>query len=207
MIKALAILAITAAALVAPIASSGQSSPTASRAVVPSVFVGLTGTNTGLSRGRNLGTTVGADIGFRPFFGLLPSVELRGTYPIDSGQVVGEEDVEGGLRVEKRIRRIRPYADILFGRGQLNYQNGGYIVLAQDFRYLQSVSNIISPGLGMEVDVREHFALLLDAQLQHWELPFTPESNSTASGTIFSKAGTIGAVYRFGWLEHGHPAP
>ncbi len=194
-------------ALVFPAMSSGQSAPTASRAVVPSVFVGATGTYTGLEESRNAAFTAGIDVGFRQFFGLDPAIEIRGSYPMANGALVGEESILGGLRVQKRFKGIRPYADILFGRGQLNYQNGGFIVPAQSFRYIQSTTNVISPGVGVELDVTEHFALLLDGQYQHWNIPFSTGSNPANPGSIYSKAGTIGVVYRFGWLQHGHPAP
>ncbi len=186
---------------------SAQSTATASRSVEPSAFVGLSGAYTGLEGSRNAGLTVGLDLGFHPFRGFLPAVEVRGTYPIANGAVVGEESVEGGLRVSKRYTRVRPYADILFGRGQLNYQNGGFIVPAQNFRYIQSSSNVFSPGIGVEIDTTEHLAVLLDGQLQHWNLPFNTGSNPTGSGGIYSKIGTVGVVYRFNWLEHGHAAP
>lgn len=194
-------------ALVFPAMSIGQSAPTASRPVVPSVFAGLTGTYTGIEDARNLSFTAGLDVGFRPLFGLDPAIEVRGTYPMDSGQIAGEESVLIGVRVLKRFNRVRPYGDILFGRGRLNYQNGGYIVPAQSFRYIESTSNVISPGVGVELDVTEHFALLLDGQLQHWNIPFSTGSDPASPGSIYSKAGTIGVVYRFGWLQHGHPAP
>ncbi len=184
-----------------------QSLPTASRGVVPSVFAGITGTYTGLDGGRNLGLTAGFDVGFRPFFGLLPSIEGRGTYPIDNGSVVGEEYAAGGLRVQKRYGPFRPYVDLLFGRGELNYQNGGLAVPLQAFRYVQTTSNVISPGLGFEVDVSEKFAVKFDGQFQIWDVPFDPSGATTNSSHIHSFPGTIGVVYRFNWLQHGHPAP
>jgi len=187
--------------------SHAQATPTASRAFEPSAFAGFTGAYTGLESSRNLGFTAGFDLGFHPFFGLLPAFEARGTYPMANGEVVGEEEALGGLRVQKRYNRVRPYIDILFGRGQLNYQNGGFIVPAQNFRYVQSTSNVISPGIGVELDVTEHFALLLDGQFQHWDIPFSTGSNPAVPGSLYSKDGTIGVVYRFGWLRHGHPGP
>ncbi len=190
-----------------PVAAAAQSSPTASRALEPSVFLGVSGVYTGLQTARNASITAGADIGFRRFFGVSPAIEFRGTYPIHSGQVAGEESVEGGLRVGKRYTHFRPYADLLFGRGQLNYQNGGYIVPSQSFRYLQSTTNVISPGIGVDLDVTEHYAVLVDGQFQHWNLPFSTGANPATPGSIDSKVLTIGVVYRFGWLEHGHPAP
>lgn len=194
-------------AVLAPQSLKAQSIPTASRGFVPSAFAGITGTYTGLNGGRNLGITAGLDLGFKPFFGLLPSIEVRGTYPVDNGSIVGEEHVEGGLRVQKRYGRFRPYADFLFGRGELNYQKGGYPVPLQAFRYLQTTTNVASPGLGVEIDATPHFALLLDGQFQIWDVPFDPSGQSANSSKIYSFPGTIGVVYRFNWLQHGHPAP
>lgn len=190
-----------------PAMAVAQSSSTASRALAPSVFFGVSGVYTGLQTARNASITAGVDIGFRHYFGLSPAIEFRGTYPIDSGQVAGEESVEAGLRVGKRYERVRPYADLLFGRGQLNYQDGGYIVPSQSFRYLQSTTNVLSPGIGAELDVTERYAVLLDGQFQHWNLPFSTGSAPSTPGSIYSKVLTVGVVYRFGWLEHGHPAP
>lgn len=184
-----------------------QSAPTASRAFEPSVFAGVTGTYTGLEESRNLSFTAGIDVGFHPFFGFLPAVEVRGTLPLDRGQLVGEKSALAGLRVEKRFNRIRPYVNILAGRGELDYQNGGFIVPAQNYRYIQTTSNVISPGIGVEFDLTEHFAALLDGQFQHWDIPFSTGANPAEPGSLYSKVGTIGVVYRFGWLKHGHPAP
>ena len=197
--------AALAAVLFAPGTLAAQSRPTASRTFEPSAFLGLTGTYTGLEGGRNLAVTAGLDLGFHPFFGFDPSIEVRGTYPVDSGSIAGERDILAGLRVQKRFRKLRPYGDILIGRGQLNYQNGGFVVPAQNFVYLQTTSDVISPGVGLEADVTEHWALLLDAQFQHWNVPFS--AGSDGPGHLYSKSGTIGVVYRFGWLIHGHPAP
>lgn len=185
----------------------GQSVSTASRTVVPSAFAGITGTYTGLYGGRNLGITAGLNLGFRPFFGFLPAIQVRGTYPVDNGSIVGQEHVEGGLRVQKRYRAVRPYADFLFGRGEMNYQNGGLAVPLQAYRYVQTTSNVISPGIGLEADITPHVALMVDGQFQIWQVPFDPSGQTANSSHIFSLPGTIGLVYRFGWLQHGHPAP
>lgn len=187
--------------------ASGQSVSTASRPIVPSAFAGITGDYTGLYGGRNLGITAGLNLGFHPIFGLLPAIQVRGTYPIDNGSIVGQEHVEGGLRVEKRYRGFRPYADFLFGRGEMNYQNGGLAVPLQAYRYVQTTSNIISPGVGFEADVTPHVAVMVDGQFQIWQVPFDPSGQTANASHIFSFPGTIGVVYRFDWLQHGHPAP
>ena len=188
-------------------AALAQSSPTASRDVEPSVFAGLTGSYTGLQGSRNAAVTAGINVGLLPLFHILPSVELRGTFPIDDGEVVGQRSAEGGLRISKRYHTVRPYADFLIGRGQLNYQNGGFIVPSQSFLYLESTSTIYSPGVGAEIDLRDHLALMLDGQLQHWDIPFSTSGDTSQPGHLWSKVGTVGVVYRFSWLEHGHPAP
>jgi hypothetical protein len=206
-VQAFALSVLSLVALRPPVTAEAQSIPAASRDVVPSVFGGITGTYTGLNGGRNLGITAGLDIGFRSFWGFQPSLEGRGTFPIDNGQVVGEEHAEGGLRVQKRIGPLRPYADFLFGRGELNYQNGGYPVPVQAFRYIRTTSNVISPGLGVEVELRPQLALLFDGQFQIWNVPFDPSEKTTNGGHLLSFPGTIGVVYRFGWLQHGHAAP
>ena len=190
-----------------PPTSEGQSLPAASRGFIPSAFAGITGSYTGLEGGRNLGFTAGVDIGFRPFFGLLPAIEIRGTYPVNNGAIVGEEHAEGGLRVQKRIGPLRPYADFLYGRGELNYQNGGLAVPMQAFRYIQTTSNVLSLGAGVEADVSPHFAVLFDGQAQIWSVPFDPSGATANAGHITTYAGTVGMVYRFNWLQHGHPAP
>ena len=186
--------------------AGAQGIATASRTVVPSAFVGLTGTHTGLESARNLGVTAGLDVGFRSFYGLQPSIDLRGTYPLVNGQVAGEEDLLGGVRVGKPFRRFQPYGDVLFGRGALSYQNGGFVVPAQNFRYLRSTTNVLSLGVGVDVPVSPQFGLLVDGQLEHWNTPFD-QYGSANSGHLWSAVGTVGLVYRFNWLVHGHPAP
>ncbi|HEY5381105.1 MAG TPA: outer membrane beta-barrel protein [Acidobacteriaceae bacterium] len=183
-------------------AAGAQATPTASRPLELSAFGGLTGTYTGLSGGRNLGITAGVDLGFRPFFGFRPFLEGRGTYPIDGGQVDAQKSALAGLRVERPLARLSPRlnlsADILLGRGQINYQNGGYPSLSGDFLYVASTSSVISPGLGLDFRLTDHFSVLADAQFQHWDTP------ATASGSIWAKPLTLALRYRFNFNRHGY---
>jgi hypothetical protein len=95
-----------------------------------------------------------------------------------------------GLRVDVLLgRRFHPYVDFLFGRGEMDYAGNGYIY--DNFVYDVTTTNVYSPGFGLDYDLTEHFALKLDGQLQQWS------SEPTASGTVESKVGTIGVVYRF----------
>jgi putative salt-induced outer membrane protein YdiY len=66
--------------------------------------------------------------------------------------------------------------------------------------YLESLSNVYSPGGGVDVDLTRHFALKVDAQLQHYNSPIS------STGSEWAKAGTIGVVYRLGFkgYRYGH---
>jgi hypothetical protein len=184
---------------VAAPAAGAQATSTASRPLELSTFGGLTGTYTGLGGGRNLGITAGVDLGFRPYRGLRPFLEGRGTYPIDDGHVDAQKDALVGLRVERRLSpRLHAYGDILFGRGAIDYQNGGYLSLSGDFLYVRSISNVVSPGLGLEYRLTDHFSALADAQFQHWDTP------ATASGSLWAKPLTLGVRYRFNFNRHGY---
>jgi len=48
-------------------------------------------------------------------------------------------------------------------------------------------------GLGFDYDLSDHLSLKVDAQAVRWG------SAPTTSGTIYSTAGTLGVVYRFGF--------
>ncbi len=172
---------------------AGQASPTATRTLQISAFGGLSGTDTGLFSGRNLGITAGVDLGFRPFHTFYPSLEVRGTYPVSKGNVDSERNILSGIKISKRYGRFHPYGDFLVGRGQINYGNGGYA--APDFQsyyvYVQSVSNVFSPGAGLDLQLDRQFSVKVDGQFQRYSSPVTD------SGHLYSKSLTVGIVYRF----------
>jgi opacity protein-like surface antigen len=166
--------------------------PAADKPFSFSAFAGATGTYTGLSGGKNLGITAGGDISFRPYHSFYPSIEVRGTYPIDDGSIDSQESIQFGVKAERYYGNFRPYVDFFYGRGKIDYQNGGYPNPAGTLLYLDSISNILAGGGGVDFTLTDHFALKLDAQYQHWDAPVT------TSGTLNSTALTIGVVYRIG---------
>ena len=173
-------------------ATAQQASPTATQDIPLSAFTGVSGVYTGLSGSRNLSTTVGLDLALSPRQGMRPILELRATGPIDHGKVVAQKDVLGGLRLDFLLgRRLHPYGDFLFGRGEMKYAAGGYNF--NDFTYQASTSYIYSPGAGFDIDLSTHFVIKLDGQYQIWDGP-------TVSGKVHPAIGTIGLVYRIGWL-------
>jgi len=195
-----AALVAVSAAFVAGTAHAQSSQPTASKLLEISAFGGLTGTYTGLSGGRNLGITAGADVGLREYHGFRPFLEGRGTYPVDDGHIDSQKSALGGVRVEHHllVPGLRVYGDFLFGRGEIDYQNGGYPSLSGNFLYLSSTSPVVSPGVGAEYRLTEHVSAFADVQFQHWDTPATP------SGSLWAKPMTLGARYRFNFNKHGY---
>ena len=192
--KIVVMLALLALLFGARQATAQDSHPTASRALQLSAFAAASGDYTGLVGGKNLSITVGGDLGLRPFRGVLPTIELRGTYPLDRGSIDAEKCVLGGLKVEFLLHhRIRPYGDFLFGRGQIDYQPGGgldgYPFGGQV--YVITTTYVDSPGAGFDYLLNEHFAIKVDGQYQRWGSAPTP------SGTMYSKVGSAGLVYYF----------
>lgn len=189
-----------AVALVAANAHAQSTQPSASKLLEISAFGGLNGTYTGLSGGRNLGITAGVDVRFRSYHGFRPFLEGRGTYPIDGGQIDRQKNALGGVRVERYLRpSLRVYGDFLLGRGEIDYERGGYPSPDRRFLILSSTSNVYSPGAGAEYRLTEHVSGLLDVQFQRYDTP------ATISGTLWSKAVTVGARYRFNFNRHGYP--
>jgi hypothetical protein len=183
-------------------AARGQAMPTASQSSNFSVFAGVTGANTGISGGKNLGITAGADYTIGGFFGFRPAVEVRGTYPIDDGTVDSQKSILAGVRVERPIQRFHPYGDFLIGRGEINYINppiiatplpgGGFSYMS----YLRTDSTVYSPGAGLEYDLTRHFAVRADGQIQHWDTPVN------SSGSAWAKQLTLAVTYRFDFNHH-----
>lgn len=182
-----------------PAMAHAQSMPTALQLFHLSTFAGGTGTYTGLGGGRNGGITAGVDLGIRSLFSFEPSVEVRGSYPFVNGHVDSQKDVLAGVKVSKRFLAFHPYANLLVGRGQINYAGRGLLNPAGTFLYLQTASNVISPGVGVDLDLSPQFSAKADVQYQRWRTPVVP------SGTIYATPITFGLVYHFDFNHHRHP--
>ncbi len=167
-----------------------QAIPTASRGLDLSAFGAVAGVDTGLSGGRNLSFVVGADLGFVPVHGVRPTVEVRGLYPMDGGSIASQRSILFGPRADFLLNhRLRPYGDFLLGRGQMDYQNGGYLFGPNV--YVETTTNVYSPGGGVDYDLSQNLSVKADVQFQHWGYSPTP------SGGLWSKVGTVGVVYHF----------
>ena len=67
-------------------------------------------------------------------------------YPLAKGSVVSQKNVVGGLKLGRSKQRFHGYGDILYGRGQLNYANGGYPNANNTFLVLANTSSVLSLG-------------------------------------------------------------
>lgn len=167
-----------------------QADPTAIADIRLSAFSGITGNFTDMFGGRNLAVTVGGDITLhRSFFGVNPSVEVRGMIPFDAGHIAGLESIVGGLKLERQLGAVHPYGDLLFGRGAINWQHGGFP--SGNVLLLRTVTTVYSPGVGVDVDVTRKWTAKFDFQYQFWtEFPPAP-------GTPNPKVLTAAVMYRF----------
>ncbi len=189
-----AVLAAAALVFLCGARAQAQAVAAARQAFQLSAFGGLSGVATGLYGGGNLSITAGANLAFPGYFVFRPSVTVRGTYPMASGNVIGERNLLGGLQVERRYGRFHPYGDILVGRGQIDY----YGTYQQISGYIQNSSTVISPGGGVDIDLTSHLAVKGDVQYQRYASP------ASSSGHLFATSSTLGVVYRFDFNHHGH---
>ena len=173
--------------------ASAQSDAAAVQPLALSVFGMGTGTWTNILGGRNLAVTAGGDLAFLTYRRLRPVIEFRGTYPFYEGQVDRQKNFAGGLKVEKQFGPLRPYANFLVGRGQINFKKG---LQQGNLLYSKTVTTVYSPGLGVEYDVRPQWSAKVDFQYQYWDTP------AVASGSINPKALSAGVVYRFDFNHH-----
>lgn len=192
-------LALFAAATLSAHLGLAQATPTATQPLQLSVFGGPTGTYTNFRGGKNGGLTAGADLTFLFTPYVKPSFEIRGTAPVISGHIDRQLNFLLGPKVEYPWHRFNPYVDLLFGRGQITYLNGGYAY--KDVLYLSSSSAVYSFGIGLDYDLTSRWAAKADFQLQHWSTPIGPY------GTIYPKATTFGVVYRFDFNSHHRSRP
>lgn len=185
--------------LVATAAARAQANDADYQDLSLSAFGAGTGTFTGLTTGKNLGLTAGIDLRVYQYHRFLPSIEVRGTEPVfHKGPVDSQKNALVGLKVERIYGHAHPYVDFLIGRGEIDYQSGGFVNPAGTYNYLYTVSNVFSPGFGVDYDLTHYWAAKFDFQLQHYDTPVV------TSGSIYAKSISVGAVYRFDFNHHIH---
>ena len=188
-VKIFLTLALLLAMISGARAAQAQGMPTATRQLQLSAFGAVSGVYTGLGGGKNFSITAGGDLGLPPWHGIRPAIEVRGTFPTDHGLVDSQKSILAGLKVDFLLsHRFRPYGDVLFGRGQINYGTG--YVFGNSI-YSLTTTYVDAAGGGFDYMLNDHFAIKVDGQFERWG------SAPTSSGTIYSKLGSAGIVYYF----------
>ena len=167
--------------------ANAQAVPTASQTLQLSAFGGITGIFTDLEGGHNLSISAGGDLAFLSLHGFHPAAEIRGTYPVHTGPISSQKSLLGGIRVDHQYGFVRPYVDFLAGRGEIDYQSGGFTI--GNLTYLSTSSPVYSPGAGVDLDLTHHWSFKGDYQFQTWSTPVV------SSGTIHPSVVTFGVVY------------
>lgn len=200
-------------------AASAQRRATATQDLEISAWGGVNGTYTGIYGSRNLSVTAGASVAIRPFHGIRPALEVRGTLPLKNGDIAGERNMMIGPTFSKNVLpRLDIYGDAFYGRGKIEYQHGGLVSSTGTFAYVYNYSNIFAVGGGAEYRVTRRISLKADVQLERYETPFTqtflPVTTPVVGGSnayivdtpshAVAKALTVGAKYRFNFNRH-HP--
>lgn len=183
--------AVTLAALLLMAAPArGQAIATAERTFTLSAWAGGAGTWTGIEGGHNASLTIGGDLGLPTWGPLRTELEFRAAYPVMSGTIVGEESGLIGAKFHWLPNSdFHPYAEVLGGLGQMNYQGAGIIV--GNLIYEKSSSTVYGLAAGIDSDLTRHYSVKVDFQIQDWKTPVT------TSGSAYPVVLTIGAVYRF----------
>jgi hypothetical protein len=117
--------------------------PTATHQLQFSAFVTGSDTLTNLAKGKNLDIAAGADLTLLTIRSFRPSVEVRGTYPIDKGQISSQKSFLVGPKIEYPLGRLHPYADFFVGRGKIDFPDPGFIF--GNFRYVSSTTIVYAP--------------------------------------------------------------
>jgi hypothetical protein len=148
-------------------------------------------TDSGLVDTQKVGITAGLDLSFTPGWvtRYVPSLEVRGTTGIGSGSATSLRDALVGPRLTWWRGALHPYADVLVGRGRVQYLAGG--VVFRDWRYISSITTVYSPGIGVDFDVTPSFSAKVDAQYQFWQIPVV------AVGSAHPLAVSAGVAYQF----------
>jgi len=153
--------------------------------------LGANATPTFFNSGKNVLITAGLDVGFYSFGHYTVGAEVRGSFPVNSGKFVGERALLGGARLSYESNvPLRPYIDVLAGRGQLDYQNGGLVI--GNLLYRQTAGAVYAGGGGLEWDMLRQISLKADVQVEQWSTPVV------SRGYIRGGQVSIGAAYRFG---------
>jgi hypothetical protein len=171
---------------------TAQAKPTASRTAQISVFGGWAPTQTDFGYRTYNGYMFGGDFGVFPArWWLSPSLEFRYTHA--RNVPVTEHAYLIGPRFQKDFGRFRPYADVLFGIGGIDYHP---IIVPGD---AHDGGRNISYGGGVDINLVHHLSLKLDYLQQNWNLGPDGNFQNVGDYTLSPRQATLGVVYDFSY--------
>jgi hypothetical protein len=138
---------------------------------------------------NNKGGALGADIDFRPFYLMEPSVEVRATFA--PGSDVSQTTYDFGPRLEFNLGRLKPYATILIGTGNITFTQP---IMTPTGPYTHDNSVVFSEGFGADYMLSPQIGLRGDIMVQSWNLG--GQGNSTSS-SFNPHLYSFGVDYRF----------
>lgn len=169
--------------------AAAQASPTATRSAGLSAFGGLQFANPEYGPPHtNKGIAFGVDYTQFLHFHVEPSLEIRANF--NNGPNADERSYLFGPRAIALFGPLQPYADFLFGPGDIHFPNA-------TSSYTGDNSVVYNYGGGIDLRVTHNFFLKLDIQGQHWntgEVRFTP------------LLGTVGITYQIPFRPHNSQA-
>jgi hypothetical protein len=139
---------------------------------------------------NNKGGAFGADVDFRPFYLLEPSVEVRATFA--PGGDVSETTYDFGPRVEFDLGRLKPYAYILIGTGKITFTQP---ITTPTGPYTHDSSVVFSEGFGADYMLTSQIGLRGDIMVQSWNLG--GQGNNASSSSFNPHLYSFGVDYRF----------
>ena len=163
-----------------------QSSPTASKESIISVFGAYSLISTDREASRISGVTFGTDLSIYAPSGFVPSLEARVQIAPGSLAYDGQNTYGGGIRIDRPIKRFVPYFDFLVSYGHLSFTNPTTI-------YKHDNSVVYAGGGGLEYNLSTQWAARADYLFEHWDIGTT---NNVLSGAFSPQIVTVGIAYR-----------
>ena len=138
---------------------------------------------------NNKGGALGADMDFRPFYVMEPSVEVRATFA--PGSDVSETTYDFGPRLEMDLGRLKPYGYILIGTGKITFTQP---IMTPTGPYTHDNSFVFSEAFGADYMLSSQIGVRGEIMVQTWNLG---GQGNTTSSSFNPHLYSFGVDYRF----------
>jgi hypothetical protein len=175
-----------------------QAMATASKGAEISGFGAFMGGDPDFGGRSYKGMAAGVDYTFFPRSRFAPSVEARGTELLADD--ITEKAVMIGPRVQMDFRRrFHPYADFLYGGGEVLFHPYLYY---SGLGYTGDRSRVYSYGGGINIDVARHVGVKFDVQGQNWNFGKSLLAGPDGEFTLTPLVISAGVTYTIPFRKH-----